>query len=142
MICVVTVACKKAIETPCSGRQKRFESCNSLNISIYVQNDSVFTVAILAQGTTHGPMRSRRPFACKRRFDTRWSLSPPYIHTYMPYIHYTGHTYIPYTYRPYTYIHVYRHKDAYRERGIGRGCQNKSDNILQMQQYEPKSLHV
>ena len=35
------------------------------------------TVAILAQGTTHGPMRSRRPFACKRRFDTRWSLSPP-----------------------------------------------------------------
>ena len=32
------------------------------------------TVAILAQGTTHGPMRSRRPFCCCCSIPCQWQL--------------------------------------------------------------------
>ena len=71
VICVVRAVCKKALEAPYSGRQKSFEPCNHLNITIYVQSATAVTVAILAQGTTHGPMRSRRPFLTPDQFRQR-----------------------------------------------------------------------
>ena len=71
VICVVRAVCKKALEAPYSGRQKSFEPCNHLNITSYVQSATAVTVAILAQGTTHGPMRSRRPFLTPDQFRQR-----------------------------------------------------------------------
>ena len=41
-----------------------------LNVELIKRRIILITVAILAQGTTHGPMRSRRPFFIPQRFDS------------------------------------------------------------------------